>query len=86
MARGKTFSITLPHVMVDEYDKQAKDLKVSRSKIVFSILLNAWNTNNPDRLLINCGYAIGLNCSKHNEDCSLPSNPEDCIHHIEVEE
>ena len=42
MARGKTVSITLPEKMVQSYDEKAKELNISRSKVIFNILLDVY--------------------------------------------
>lgn len=40
MARGTTFSITLPKAIVESYDKLAKKLGISRSRVVGNILID----------------------------------------------
>jgi metal-responsive CopG/Arc/MetJ family transcriptional regulator len=78
MNRGKTFSITVPHKMVDEYDRLAKELHISRSKVVFNILLNNWNLEYPDKPLIECGHAEGLYCLKYQTKCEI-TDAKECI-------
>ena len=82
MSKGRTFSITLPHIMVKEYDRQARELKISRSKIIFNILLSSWVSFNPDKKIIDCAFAEGINCTKTGKDCNLQESPEECIWHI----
>lgn len=43
MAKGKTISVTLPGIVVELYDKKAKDLGVSRSSILGTVIMNDYD-------------------------------------------
>jgi hypothetical protein len=70
--------------MVNEYDRQAKELKISRSKVVFNILLTTWLSSNPDYPVIDCIYSNGVICTKTGGECNLQDSPEECIWHIGI--
>lgn len=42
MARGKTVSITLPLIVLDHYEKKAKQLGVSRSATLVGVLIKEY--------------------------------------------
>ncbi len=43
MNRGITISITIPPKLLDDYDRQAKNINTSRSKVIVGILLNEFH-------------------------------------------
>ena len=79
MARGKTFSITVPERIVEHYDRKAAELDISRSKVVLNILLNDWQSLHPDVMDIACKHYKAGYCDWYEDECNTDrTNPKSC--------
>lgn len=81
MARGTTFSITVPEKLFNFYTEQAAAMGTSRSKVVVGVLMSDFMERTSGVQKINCVHMEKgrTYCSRYEMECNTdPQDPAKC--------